>query len=184
MELDAAISNYARERGIQRETQRRWQGLCEADRGALLELAIGLRLGQNHFRDVLDWCIEIALRDSVSIASIVSSDAVVLVLRDSHLGRNDKLKHVKETLRHLRFPRLTRIEGEVQKHLRALRTDPRISITVAPGLEGGVKVELSAHSADSLEGLALEVASMAREESTRKVFDLLAGTEDATLSTP
>lgn len=184
MELDDAISNYARERGIQRETQRRWQGLCNADQRALLELAIGLKLGQNHFRDVLDWCIEIALRESVSIASVVGGDAVGLVVRDSHLGRNDKLKHVKEILRRRRFPRLTRIEGEVQKRLRALRMDPRISITVSPGLEGGVKVELSARSADNLEGLALEVASMARKESTRKVFDLLAGREDATLSTP
>ena len=143
-----------------------------------------MKLGENHFREVLDWCIEVSLRDGVSVAVILRRDDVVLVLRDAHLGRNDKLKHVKDTLRRLRYPRLTRIEGEITKRLRALKTDPRISLAVAPGLEGGVKVQLSAQSAESLERLALEVASIAREEDTRELFELLAGSEDAALSTP
>jgi len=181
MELKNTIASYAHERGIQRETLQRWQELSAADQSALLVLARALRLGQNHFRDVLDWSIEISLRDDMSIAAILAADTIGLVVRDSHLGRNDRLKHVKESLRRLRFPRLTRIEGEIQKRLRALKTDPRISISVAPGLEGGVKVELSAHSSDNLEQLALEVAAIAREEKTRGVFDLLIGSEDATL---
>lgn len=181
MELENAIAGYARERGIQRETLHRWQELSEVDQQALLKLATALKLGQNHFRDVLDWAIEISLRDDMSIAAIVGADAIGLVVSDTHLGRNDRLKHVKESLRRLRYPRLTRLEGEVRKRLRTLRMDPRITFSVAPGLEGGVKVEFSAHCPENLEQLALAVAALAREENTREVFDLLAGSEDANL---
>lgn len=183
MELDQAISQYARERGIQDDTVRRWQALGEPDQGSLFELARALKLGQSHFRDVMEWCTEISLRDRVPIASIIECDEIALVLHDARLGRNDKVKHVKATLRRLRYPRLTRLEGEVQQRLRALRTDPRITLAVAPGLEGGVKVAFSALSAESLERLALEVASVAREEKTRELFELLSGTDDAALST-
>lgn len=183
MEPDEAISQYAEERGIHWDLLRRWQGLSELDRGALLETARTLRLGQNHLRDVLDWCIEISRRDDVPIASILNRDEVALVVADSRLGRNDKIKHVKASLRQLRYPRLTRIEGEVRKRLRALKTDPRISFVVSPGLEGGVKVEFSARDAENLERLALEVASLARREDSRELFDLLSGNEDASLST-
>lgn len=183
MELDQAIFQYARERGIKDETVRRWQALGAPDQGSLLELARALKLGQSHFLDVLDWCTEISLRDGMPLAALIARDEIALVLRDTRLGRNDKVKHVKATLRRLRYPRLTRIEGEVQQRLRSLRTDPRITLAVAPGLEGGVKVSFSALSAEGLERLALEVAAVARAQETRELFELLSGTDDATLST-
>ncbi|MCY4489594.1 MAG: hypothetical protein OXF11_21135 [Deltaproteobacteria bacterium] len=182
MALPEEVTSYARERGIHAQGVERWLALGEEDQRALLELARGLRLGGNHFNDFLDWCVEISLRDGCSIAAIMDRKELAPTLSDGRMGRNDRLKHAKEALRRLRYPRLTRIEDEVRARLRGLKLDPRIRITVAQGLEGGLTVELQAGSAEALGRLAREVESLADNDSTREVFALMEGKEVAAVS--
>ena len=182
MALHEEITNYGRERGIHAQAAQRWLALGEADQHAMLRLARNLRLGGNHFNDFLDWCVEISLRDGCSIASIIDGGDLAPTLADSRMGRNDRLKHAKEALRRLRYPRLTRVEDEVRRRLRSLKLDPRIRITVAPGLEGGLKVELQAGGVEALAGLAREVESLAENETAREVFALMEGKEGAGVS--
>ncbi len=47
------------------------------------------------------------------------------------------MKRIKESLRRLRFPRLAQTEDEIHGKIRALKLQPEIRMTVAPGLEGG-----------------------------------------------
>ena len=126
--------------------------------------------------------MEISLRDGCSVASITEGPELAPTLSDSRLSRNDKLKHAKEALRRLRYPRLTRIEDEVRRRLRSLKLDPRIRITVAPGLEGGLKVELQAGGVEALARLARELESLAGDETAREVFALMEGREGAGVS--
>lgn len=183
MTLSEEITGYGRERGIRAQDVERWLALGAAEQRALLELARTLRLGGNHFNDFIDWLVEISLRDNCSIASVIDRKELAPTLSDSRLGRNDKLKHAKEALRRLRYPRLTRIEDEVRGRLRSLKLDPRIRITVAPGLEGGLKVELQAGGAEALARLAREVESLADNDAAREVFALMEGKESAGVST-
>ncbi len=182
MTLSEEITGYGRERGLHAQAVQRWLALGEADQRALLGLARGLRLGGNHFNDFLDWCVEISLRDGCSIAAVIDGDELAPTLSDSRMGRNDRLKHAKEALRRLRYPRLTRIEDEVRNRLRNLKLDPRIRISVAPGLEGGLKVELQAGGVDALARLAREVESLAENDAAREVFALMEGKESANVS--
>ena len=182
MALHEDIADYARERGIRAQDVQRWLALGEPDQAAMLRLARTLRLGGNHFNDFLDWCVEISLRDGCSIAAIIYGKELAPTLADSRMGRNDKLKHAKEALRRLRYPRLTRIEDEVSRKLRSLKLDPRIRITVAPGLEGGLKVELQAGGLDALARLARELESLAGNDTAKEVFALMEGSEDAGVS--
>ena len=182
MALHEDIADYARERGIHAQAVERWLTLGEADGKAMLRLARSLRLGGNHFNDFLDWCVEISLRDGCSIAAIIDGEELAPTLSDSRMGRNDKLKHAKEALRRLRYPRLTRIEDEVRARLRSLKLDPRIRITVAPGLEGGLKVELQAGGAEALARLARELESLAENDVAKEVFALMEGRADAGVS--
>ncbi len=182
MALHEDIADYARERGIRAQDVQRWLALGEPDRAAMLRLARNLRLGGNHFNDFLDWCVEISLRDGCSITSVIDGAELAPTLSDSRMGRNDRLKHAKEALRRLRYPRLTAIEDEVRTRLRGLKLDPRIRITVAPGLEGGLKVELQAGRVEELARLAREVESLAGNETAREVFALMEGEEDAGVS--
>ena len=182
MALHEDIADYARERGIRAQDVQRWLALGEPDQAAMLRLACTLRLGGNHFNDFLDWCVEISLRDGCSITSVIDGKELAPTLADSRMGRNDKLKHAKEALRRLRYPRLTRIEDEVSRKLRSLKLDPRIRITVAPGLEGGLKVELQAGGVDALARLARELESLAGNDTAKEVFALMEGKEDAGVS--
>ena len=182
MALHEEITDYGRERGIRVQDVQRWLTLGEADQAAMLRLARNLRLGGNHFNDFLDWCMEISLRDGCSIATVVDGKDLAPTLSDSRMGRNDRLKHAKEALRRLRYPRLTRVEDEVRARLRRLKLDPRIRVTVAPGLEGGLKVELQAGGVETLARLAQELESLADNETAREVFALMEGKEDAGVS--
>ena len=182
MALHEDITNYARERGIRAQDVQRWLELGEPDQAAMLRLARNLRLGGNHFNDFLDWCVEISLRDGCSIASVIDGAELAPTLSDSRLGRNDRLKHAKEALRRLRYPRLTAIEDDVRARLRGMKLDPRIRITVAPGLEGGLKVELQAGGVDALARLARQLESLAEDDTAREVFALMEGKDDAGVS--
>ena len=182
MALHEEITDYGRERGIRAQDVQRWLALGESDKAAMLRLARNLRLGGNHFNDFLDWCVEISLRDGCPIASVIDGKELAPTLSDSRLGRNDKLKHVKEALRRLRYPRLTRIEDEVRGRLRGLKLDPRIRITVAPGLEGGLKVELQASGVEALARLARELECLAEDDAAKEVFALMEGGGDAGVS--
>ena len=182
MALHEEITDYGRERGIRAQDVERWLALGELDQAAMLRLARNLRLGGNHFNDFLDWCVEISLRDGCSIATVIDGKELAPTLSDSRMGRNDRLKHAKEVLRRLRYPRLTRVEDEVRARLRRLKLDPRIRVTVAPGLEGGLKVELQAGGVETLARLAQELESLADNETAREVFALMEGREDAGVS--
>ena len=182
MTLPEEITTYGRERGIHAQAVQRWLALGEADQNAMLQLARNPQARGNHFNDFLDWCVEISLRDGCSIAAVIDGDELAPTLSDSRMGRNDRLKHAKEALRRLRYPRLTRIEDEVRRRLRSLKLDPRIRISVAPGLEGGLKVELQAGSLEALARLAGEVESLAGNDTAREVFALMEGKEDAGVS--
>lgn len=181
MALREDITSYARERGIQAQAVERWLALSEGDQRAILDVSLGLRLGGNHFNDFLDWCVEISLRDGCSIAAIMDRKELAPTLSDSRMSRNDRLKHAKEALRRLRYPRLTRIEEEVRARIRGLKLDPRIRITMAPGLEGGLTVELQAGSVEALARLARELESLAGNDSARELFALMEGKEVASV---
>lgn len=172
------ILTYARKHGVKQDTVARWLELSTPDQTALLELGEALNLGENHFRDFLDWLIEISLRDGATIVSLVTGEMIAPTLSDLRLSRNDKLKHIKQAVRRYRFPRLSRLEDEMRKRIRKLKTDPRITITVPQALEGGVRVELCVTSAESLARLGREIELLAQSEAAKAVFEILSGKEE------
>lgn len=173
---DQGILDYGREKGFHGQTVERWLKLSESDRGALLDLALALKMGENHLRDFLDWLEEIALRDGVSLSEILKGESILRILSAPRLSRNDKLKRVKEEVRRLRFPRLSQIEDEIQKRIREMRLKPQIQITVPPGLEGGsLIVQVRASSCEELKSLFGELQQTLENEAIRAIFALLRG---------
>ena len=174
--IDQRIREYAKEKGFHSQTVERWLHLVGADREALFELTQMLKLGENHFRDLLDWLEEIALRDGVGLCEVLKGESFVNTLSDPRLGRNDKLKRVKEELRRLRFPRLSRIEGEIQQKIRGLKLKPQIQMSIPRDLEGGaLTVRVKATSYEELKRLVGEFGQAVDREAMREIFDLLKG---------
>jgi hypothetical protein len=176
--LNQAIIDYAKEKGFHQQTLERWLKLSEADQEAFLGLVQGLKMGENHLRDFLDWLEEIALRDGVSLRHVLKGESILRISSDPRLGRSDKLKQIKEEVRRLRFPRLSQIEGEIQKRIREMRLKPQIRISVPPGLEGGaLTVQVRAGSYEELRELFGEIGRAFDSKAMREIFDLLAGRE-------
>ncbi|MEE8074556.1 MAG: hypothetical protein V3T60_02900 [Candidatus Binatia bacterium] len=176
--LDQAILEYGREKGFHKQTLERWLKFPEADREAMLELARGLRTGENHFRDLMDWLEEVSLRDGVSVLEILKGKSIEPIWSDPRLGRNDKLRRIKEELRRLRFPRLVQVEGEIQKRIRQMKLRPQIKISVPPNLEGGtLTLQLRATGHEELRGLFREISQILEGTEMKEIFDLLMGRE-------
>lgn len=174
--IDQQILAYSQAKGFHSRTLERWLKLTPVDREALLNLARGLKMGENHFRDFLDWMEEISLRDGVSLCEILKGESLLRISSDPRLGRNDKLKHMKEELRRLRFPRLSQIEGEIQKRIREIKLRPQIQISVPPGLEGGaLTVQVRATSYEELKRSVVELGQALERETMKHIFDLLRG---------
>ncbi|MGH7773457.1 MAG: hypothetical protein ACREQA_14630 [Candidatus Binatia bacterium] len=141
-------------------------------------------MGENHLRDFLDWLEEISVRDGMSLCKILRGESVLRILSNPRLNRNDKLKHIKEEMRRLRFPRLTQIEGEIHKRIRELNLKPQVQISIPPGLEGGfLTVQARAASYEELERLVGEMRRALEKETMKEIFALLRGEGDAGLST-
>jgi hypothetical protein len=176
--INEQILAYSREKAFQQQTLERWLKLGHSDRAALLDLAEGLKMGENHLRDFLDWLEEIALRDGVTLCEILRGESILRISSDRRLSRNDKLKRIKEEVRRLRFPRLARTEEEIQKWIRDMKLKSQIQITVRPGLEGGtLTVQIRATRYEELKESLGELARAFEGQSMREIFDLLGGKE-------
>jgi hypothetical protein len=140
----------------------------------LLRLALGLKLSENHLRDLMDWLEEIALRDQTQIDGILARKTITDIESNPRLGRPDKLKRIKEEIRRLRFPRLAQVEDSIRVRIQELKLHPQIRISVPPGLEGGrLHVEFSASSRDDLQALIAKLADASRKDSVGEIFKLL-----------
>src|SRR6266481_2846524 len=99
--LEAQICQYAQRKGFHPRTLERWLDWDQPDRDALFRLAISLKIGENHLRDLMDWLEEIRLRDQSKIREILASKPITDVESDPRLGRADMLKRIKEEIRRL-----------------------------------------------------------------------------------
>jgi len=152
----------------------RWLALNDADRAAFLSLMQEIKAGENHLKDLLDWAEEIALRDGTAMATLVKN--LSATIDDPRLGRNDKVKRLKDELRRLRFPRLARLEDEIQRRVRELKLAKGVSLSVPVGLEGGsVTIEIEASSADQMRTLVRSLAGAVESGSMNEIFSLLHG---------
>ncbi|HEY1372425.1 MAG TPA: hypothetical protein VGH50_08135 [Candidatus Binatia bacterium] len=171
--MDEEIRSYCRSKGFHLHTEARWLGYNEADRSALLQVIREVRPGENHFKDLLDWLEEIALRDGTPIAALLQKQ-LSGVLSDPRLARNDKLKRLKEELRRLRFPRLAGIEDEIQHRIRSLKLPRGISLSVPQGLEGGaVALKIEATRREDLRRLAADVSRAVDSDDMKEIFAIL-----------
>src|SRR5262245_59977566 len=144
--LTDQITAYAQQKHLSGQTLARWQAWSEVDQAELLTLAEELQLGENHLHDFVAWLEEIILRDSGTIRGLLSRPEIRRPLA-AKLSRNDKLKAVKDALRKLRYPQLSRLEDDLRAVIKALDLGGRVRVSFPPAFEGNeVTVEIKAHN--------------------------------------
>ncbi|HKY07616.1 MAG TPA: hypothetical protein VJQ55_05220 [Candidatus Binatia bacterium] len=173
---ESAIRDYAERKGFHQQTLDRWLGWAPADRDALAEIAVGLKVSENHLREMMDWLEEIGLRDNTTVSEILTRSTIESSKSDPRLGRADKLKRIKEHLRRWRFPRLAALEESVRLKVQALKLPASIQLSVPPGLEGGrVQVSFSARNLDEFEKLTHRLSDVASSGILSEIFEFLSG---------
>jgi hypothetical protein len=169
-------AQYARARGFHEQTVGRLLALAAEDQQVFMDFVEGLKIGENHVRDLLDWLHEIRLRDGNGLATTLGGRIFQEIMTDPRLGRNDKLKRIKEELRRLRFPRLSHIEAEITKRIRALKLGAETQMAGPPGLEGGfLTVHLKAANHAELKRLIAGLAEAVERAEVKEIFELLDG---------
>jgi hypothetical protein len=170
------IRQYAQCKGFHQQTLVRWLGWDPLARNALFCLAVDLKIGENHLRDLMDWLEEIASHEQLKIEEILTSKPIIDLASNPRLGRADKVKRIKEAIRRRRFPRLTQTEDAIRARIHELKLHPEIRLKVPSGLEGGrLEVELGASSHDEFKKLVIKLADTATDNRVREIFAILAG---------
>lgn len=171
--LAEQVTAYAQEKHLHTQTLARWQAWQEDDQAAFLALAQDLQLGENHLRDFLNWLEEIAVRDGGTIRDLLARPEVRRPL-DAKLARNDKLKAVKDALRKVRYPRLSRLEEDLRAAVKALDLSGRVRVSFPPAYEGDeVTVEIKARNVKELGDSLARLRQRLDEGTFQQVFDLL-----------
>jgi hypothetical protein len=166
------IAAYAEAKRLSPQTLARWKAWGEEDQVALLTVARELQLGENQLRDFLDWLEEIMARDGVAVRDLLTRGEVRSPLQGK-LSRNDKLKAVKEALRKIRYPRLSRLEEALRTAGKALDLGSRIQVLFPPSLEGEeITVELKARNLKELTDHLHRLQQRVEDGSLRRLFAL------------
>ena len=95
-------------------------------------------LGLSHVnqKELLTNVEEIAVRDGVSPAELLTTGEIGAVLSDGNLHRQQKTRRLRDCLRKRRFPRLHAAEREFGERVKQLQLGPRISLKPSDYFEG------------------------------------------------
>jgi hypothetical protein len=128
-EIDDTIRRWATLRHLPDTHLIRWLALAPEDRTALLGIAERLRLRTGQLVSAFEVLEEIALRERITIATIIASDEIRRVI-DGAGSAPGRARDLLDTLRAKRFPRLHRMTTRLVNEIAAL------------GLPGGIRVVL------------------------------------------
>jgi hypothetical protein len=173
---EQTIQEYATSKGFHPQFQQRWLNWNPKDGAALLAIALSLKAGENHLRDLMDWLEEIALRDGIAICEVLESKAITEIRTNPRLGRADRLKRIKDRIRRIRFPRLSQVEDLIQSRIRQLKLQPVVRVSPPPALEGGdLQIEFAAGSPAELKNILAQLNAAAETEALAEIYSLLKG---------
>jgi hypothetical protein len=167
------VELFAAERRFRSATVERWLRLPEPDAGALLGLARQLRLGENQLADLWRLAEEIAAREQLTLAAVLES-AGVLEARRREVGRNDRLRLVKDTLRRWRYPQLVAAEDRLRQLVRELDLPRNVEVGLPNFLEGdGLRLQIEINSPAALAAVAVALQRAAASPQCAEIFALL-----------
>jgi ribonuclease D len=172
-DVQTAIRAYTDARSYSAAITQRWLRLAPVDGEALLQLATGLRLGENQLRDLWEWAEEIAERDGLTLSQVLAAEPIAAV-RARKLGRNDTLKAIKLALRRRRFPQLASVEDRLADLIRALELPRNVRIVLPEHLEGEqVHIEIVVDGVDTWRAAATALLAAANTPTCAELFTLL-----------
>ena len=149
-EIDAEIRMLAEERRLPAAHLERWLTSDELSRGALLRLAKKLRLRTGQLVTALELLEEVAVRERITVAEVLSRDEICRITDGPNSGPA-RASALIEALRQLRFPRLRKMQERLRAEVAALKLPRGISVDLPKELGSDeLTVSLRVRSANDL----------------------------------
>ena len=140
----------------------RWSVLGQA---ALVNLTRTLALGTNKFREVAEWADEMADRDGVDAAAVLSDPDLLDILGNIKQSVPLRQKEVRVYLFAKRFPQLAKIRGQIDALIGEAKLPSDVSVQVPENLERDeIKVQFTARSASEFKTRLEKLGQLKVEE--------------------
>jgi hypothetical protein len=171
--IDAEIRTLAQERRLPATHLERWLAMDPASRGSMLTQARSLALRTGQIVSALELLEEIAVRERVRIAEILSRDEIRRIA-DAPGSTPARASAFIDALRRTRFPRLRKIQERLRAEIAALKLPRGLSLDLPKELGSDeLTVSLRVRSADELDRL---VAALNRScAGIAQIVELLGG---------
>lgn len=145
--LDADLSQLLAALGIDSTLAARLARWSPLGQAALINLTRTLSLGTNKFRETAEWADEIARRDGVDPAQVLSDLHLIDIMADLKQSVPLKQKAVRAYLFARRFPELALIRGAIDQVIAAAKLPSDVSVQVPENLERNeIRVQFTART--------------------------------------
>lgn len=146
-----------------------------SDREALLRLYTELKLGGNRAREFMTYLDDVCHRDDCRVTSILEGIDLEGILGDDGLSGPQKIARIRDRLRHMRYPQLSRYEERFRAAVRQLHLPGQISFHPPPYFEGiHYEVRFNVGNREELRRYAQELLEAASAETVMtELFGLL-----------
>ncbi|MFZ5517251.1 MAG: ParB/RepB/Spo0J family partition protein [Candidatus Zhuqueibacterota bacterium] len=143
------------------------------DRKNVFQLFQQLKIGKNNQKEVLRLLIDISNRDEMPVSRIIDQPAFARIMTDEKLTLPVKANLVKESLKKLRYPRLSQAEMQFDLLKKKMKLPPTIRLSPPPYFEGDkFSVEFSFRNKSEFER-ALKILNSMAEEKELETMHLL-----------
>ena len=151
----------------------RLSGLNQQDRLAVFDLFGKIHLSFSKQKQVIEYLIEISLRDEVGISNITRSGPVVETLDNPDLSKPQKGESIREILRKRRLPELTQAEEQFQEIRRSLKLGRDIKLLASASFESDrFKIQFEVDSVKDLQKKIERLKKTGDEPGWEELFGL------------
>lgn len=132
--------------------------LSEADAVALGSLFGKISVGLNVQRELLEMILDISKLDRCSVAELIGHEKIAAVLNNEEISVPQRVQKLRQMLKKMRYPSLSRAEESFTEMLKSLKLHPRLQLQPPRFFEGKTyRLNLSFDSCDQLRRLQAEL---------------------------
>jgi hypothetical protein len=111
--LHKELENYVVEKKIELPEVFQISRLELTDQRTILGLVLKANLSFSKFKEVLMNLLELALKNKVSIASIIEDERISSILEDKNSDRNLRGERVRKMIFSLRYPKISKLKRKI-----------------------------------------------------------------------
>ncbi len=123
-----------------------------------------INTGLNNQREILERIVELSIIESISISCLLERKEIARITDDDESPMPQLVQHLRQTLRKMRYPELSKAEDDYYHAVKALHLDSSIQLQPPPFFEGKTfRLIISIHSRRQLRSLLPELEKIANQ---------------------